>query len=242
LFDLNESLHHKDVGALLLMVILTVPAMLSFLVIGVFFFIRVLLFLLFFLMGVPAVAARLTAETAFFFDVWWKGLLKLAATSLPIAVILRIAIEVSNSISVSGNNLIGYIVLMIIITLLFVMGGMYAIWIMKSEIRSASRNVVALKQGVVQLKERYIAGGASSATSPSKGETKTPTGKPSAAFGEKPQTEKGSGSSDRFRSNNTPALPLTAQVMTQAISTGMTQAFQRQQATTERQVGGALSQ
>jgi len=240
LFDLNESLHHKDVGALLLMVILTVPAMLSFLVIGVFFFIRVLLFLLFFLMGVPAVAARLTAETAFFFDVWWKGLLKLAATSLPIAVILRIAIEVSNSISVSGNNLIGYIVLMIIITLLFVMGGMYAIWIMKSETRSAVRNVGALKQGVVQLKERYIAGGATSAASPSKGETKTPNGKSSAAFGEKPQTEKSS--SDRFRSNNTPALPLTAQVMTQAISTGMTQAFQRQQATTERQVGGALSQ
>jgi len=182
----------------------------------------------------------LTAETAFFFDVWWKGLLKLAATSLPIAVILRIAIEVSNSISVSGNNLIGYIVLMIIITLLFVMGGMYAIWIMKSEMRSAVRNVGALKQGVVQLKERYIAGGATSAASPSKGAAKTSTGKPSAAIGEKPQTEKGS--SDRFRSNNTPALPLTAQVMTQAISTGMTQAFQRQQATTERQVGGALSQ
>jgi hypothetical protein len=195
-------------------------------------------------MGVPAVAARLTSETAFFFEAWWRGLIKLAATSLPIAVILRIAIEVAKNISVSGDNLIQYIVLLLIITLLFGAGGMYAFWIMKSEIRTAVSNGAALKQGVGQLKERYVAGGNTSTTvTPSARPAKV--GKYMTAGTNPPVAQaQASSSTTAFSTTQRPTgtIPMTAQVMTQAISTGMTQAFQRQQATNDRAVGGVLSQ
>lgn len=259
LFDISK-IHHNNLGVAIVLVAVCLPAMLSLLVIGVFLFLRVILFLIYFLMGVPAVTARLAEETTPFFEMWYKGLLKLAVSSLPIAIVLRLAIEVAGVIQTSSAEPIQYIIMVLIITLLFLAGGLWSVYLIRGELRGAISTVKGVKSAVGQLASRTFgqsggsgawASGAGTPSSSRAASSPNPASDSRAAAGNAPKPTSASpsafgpvgsagGNPSGSGSSNGPAL--TPQLLASAISTGMTQAMQSQQARQERTAGAILTQ
>lgn len=261
-------IHKQDLGIALVLVIICVPAVLALALIGVFFFTRVIFFLLYFLLGVPAVAAKLTDETDFFFTGWYTGLLKLAASSLPLAVVLRLGLEVAKVLEISAEiDPVQYIILMLVITLLFGAGGFYAFLVLRSEVRrgvaTASRlgGVVASKlsggrpnrgsnrnsgslKGASALSqpagsaEALPPAGTSRGASARGGATTTSLPPPVTSTNDAGSGSGRSGSRAPAASN----LALTSHMLTNAVSTGVSQAFTAQQARNDRIAGAVLNQ
>jgi len=279
LFDISK-IHNNNLAVAAVLVLVCLPAMLSLIIMAVFFFTRFILFLIYFILGVPAITARLFDETAFFFGSWWKGLLKLAASSLPLAFVIKLGIAVSTALASSSSggggggssstapDPIFYIVSMLIITLIFLLGAAYAFWMLTSDLREAAQVATQVRERASGIVERFSGNGAgSSTTTTSTSRTATNTAASAGGKGgtNQPQTQKtannkqpssslplalpaaaaSTSSSGAGSGGSAPVVaspPLTSQMLSTAISTGLTQAFTAQNVQNERVSGALLNQ
>jgi hypothetical protein len=249
LFDISKY-HNDDIGlAVVLLVMVVVPTVFCFLIIGIFFFLRAVAILVWFVVGTFAISANLFSETRFFFDRWWQRLLKILASIFIPAILLRICIEIATNIQ-STTKVGDYILIMFFIGLMLFGGAIASIFFMVGEIKDIKNSAVQLKRVVTSIATTAAAAGTGGATAVAGTAVRTTAPKPQPSYSvrvTKPEVA-------QLPAANLPALtapatpnllapaPLTPQLLTNAVNMGMTQAFKQQQSVNERAIGAILSQ
>ncbi|HEX2912247.1 MAG TPA: type IV secretion system protein [Chloroflexia bacterium] len=154
LFNIGPDLHKNNVAFAILLSLLAIVVAIPLLLTGLFFLIRALTLIFWFVVSPLAVASLMTDETAPFFSQWKNRFIGMAVAPLPIAVVMRIGVVLQQNFKDFAANPLQLIIMMLAVALLFCIS-IYMGWnLFMSEMR---RNVGTARAGF-RLAGRAISG------------------------------------------------------------------------------------